>query len=162
VASNPIKNRKELADEPTNNSPFSNTIIPGKTSLLDQQGNNQKKQLSRYANHLKIEAKTPTMHDTTLAKKAGPPHFCGPPIPQKPRRMGLPGFEPGSRTPEAHSLDQTSRQPRTLSPTLKREPQNKPIPTPLNPNRQILTPHRRSRTPCQPLTAAAESKSSRL
>jgi hypothetical protein len=25
--------------------------------------------------------------------------------------MGLPGFEPGSRAPEAHSLDQASRQP---------------------------------------------------
>jgi hypothetical protein len=28
--------------------------------------------------------------------------------------MGLPGFEPGSRTPEAHSLDQASRQPLSL------------------------------------------------
>jgi len=28
--------------------------------------------------------------------------------------VGLPGFEPGSRTPEAHSLDQTSRQPLSL------------------------------------------------
>jgi len=27
------------------------------------------------------------------------------------RMVGLPGFEPGSRTPEAHSLDQASRQP---------------------------------------------------
>jgi len=28
-----------------------------------------------------------------------------------PNKVGLPGFEPGSRTPEAQSLDQTSRQP---------------------------------------------------
>jgi hypothetical protein len=27
------------------------------------------------------------------------------------RKVGLPGFEPGSRTPEAQSLDQASRQP---------------------------------------------------
>jgi hypothetical protein len=34
--------------------------------------------------------------------------------PEKPKRqalVGLPGFEPGSRAPEAQSLDQTSRQP---------------------------------------------------
>ena len=49
------------------------------------------------------------------------------------RMVGLPGFEPGSRTPEAHSLDQTSRQPQTLHPFLFPKPQNKPIPTPLNP-----------------------------
>ena len=33
-------------------------------------------------------------------------------VPNAPKTVvGLPGFEPGSRTPEAHSLDQTSRQP---------------------------------------------------
>jgi len=30
------------------------------------------------------------------------------------RKVGLPGFEPGSRAPEAQSLDQASRQPRQL------------------------------------------------
>ena len=29
--------------------------------------------------------------------------------------MGLPGFEPGSITPEATSLDQTSRQPHSIN-----------------------------------------------
>ena len=29
--------------------------------------------------------------------------------------VGLPGFEPGSRAPEAHSLDQASRQPLMLN-----------------------------------------------
>ena len=29
--------------------------------------------------------------------------------------VGLPGFEPGSRAPEAHSLDQTSRQPQSFT-----------------------------------------------
>ena len=31
------------------------------------------------------------------------------------RVVGLPGFEPGSRAPEAHSLDQTSRQPQSFT-----------------------------------------------
>jgi hypothetical protein len=34
---------------------------------------------------------------------------------QQPNLVGLPGFEPGSRAPEAHSLDQASRQPQTSS-----------------------------------------------
>ena len=32
-------------------------------------------------------------------------------IQKNPKTMGLPGFEPGSRAPEAQSLDQASRQP---------------------------------------------------